>query len=103
MNETHSLFVDFWPADLLPRRGDRLNSPRTVYWVLHARLVKRRDPQARPRVQMVVIKDQDIGVDLVERLYRSASRRSIGSQIFTFTWYPRKRKAKTFEQFMGAR
>jgi hypothetical protein len=55
------------------------------------------------RIQMRVMRRQDMPEGLSGRLIRSAIRGRGVSRLFTFSWYPRKKKAVTFEQYMGAK
>lgn len=57
----------------------------SAYFVLTARKVKRRDPNARTRIVM--------DVERVECVPR-------GSKVFEFRWYPRQQKRRTFERDM---
>jgi len=82
-----------------PKRGDRLSSPRHTYYVLHARVVKRRDPNAAPRFKLFVAKLHELENSTRFQLLQSAIRRG-GSHLFEFAFYPRKKKAVSFEQFM---
>lgn len=91
--------MDLLNGGLGPKRGDRLRSPKTTYYVLGSRKVNRRDPSAPPRYQLWVEKLRDIEPELRGRLLRSACRRG-GSFMFEFTWYPRKKKSRTFEDYM---
>jgi hypothetical protein len=102
-NRVRSIYMDLANGtQRFPRRGDRITTGRTLYWVMCSRLVKRRDPLARPRVSIGVITSIDIEESLKGRLLRSAMRRD-ASILFTIRWYPRKKKAVTFEQYVGAR
>lgn len=94
------LYIDFERDDKFPRRGDRLSSGKTIYYVLHARRVKRKDPNAKPRIQMRVMQKQDMPEGLSNKLILSAIRGHGGSLLFTFYWYPRKKKTITFERYM---
>jgi len=94
------LYLDFHHGGPYPKRGDRLSSGKTTYYVLHARRVARRDPSANPRIQMKVIQLKDMPEGLSARLLRSAIRNQGGSYKFDFTWYPRKKKSVSFEQYM---
>lgn len=78
-----------------------MSSGKSLYWVLHSRIVKRRTSTTIPRYQMRVIKNEDIPNPpiLKGKLLQSAMRRD-ASLLFEFSWYPRKRKAVTFEQYM---
>ena len=101
-NRVRSIYMDFAPGSRTPRRGDRISSPKTLYWVMCAHQVKRKDPHARPRVSLGVITSTDIDEALNGKLLRSAIRRK-ASVLFTIRWYPRKRKVLTFEQYVGER
>jgi hypothetical protein len=83
-----------------PRRGDRIMTSKTVYYVLYARKVHRRDPKAMRRIQMHVMRAQDMPADLEERLIRSALRGHQSSQTFRLFWYPRTKRRVTFEQYI---
>jgi hypothetical protein len=96
------LVMDMLDGRPIPRRGDRLSSPRTLYWVMGSRQVKRRDPVAVPRARLFVAKANDIDPELKNRLLKSALRRG-SSQLFEFTFYPRKKKSVSFEQYLGAK
>jgi hypothetical protein len=100
MDRVRSLYLDFRDGGPFPRRGDAVSSGKTLYYVLSARQVKRRDPAAATRIQMKVIREQDMRAGLPERLVRSAARGHGQSLLFTFTWYKREKKRKTFEQLM---
>jgi hypothetical protein len=93
------MWMDIHDGSDGPRRGDRLRSPKTLYWVLHSRKVKRRDPAACPRYQLFVVKADECDAVVKSRLLNSALRRG-SSRLFEFQWYPRKKKRKTFEQYM---
>jgi hypothetical protein len=93
------MWMDIHDGSDGPLRGDRLSSSKTLYWVLHSRKVKRRDPAACPRYQLFVVKADECEPELKGWLLRSAMRRE-GSRLFRFQWYPRKKKRKTFEQYM---
>lgn len=96
------MWIDITDGGLGPRRGDRLRSPKTLYYVLHSRKIKRRDPGACPRYQLLTVKDSEITERLRGMLNRSAARHG-GPQRFDFTWYPREKKRMTFEQYMKRR
>jgi hypothetical protein len=96
-----SLYLDFMHDGPYPRRGDRVSSGTTVYFVLRARRVKRRDPDAPVRVQMQVIRAQDSPDGILERLNRSAVRARGCTLFFTFNWHKREKKRKTFEQYLN--
>lgn len=85
------IWMDLPHGEAIPKRGDRLQTTRTTYWVLTVRQVKRRDAMARPRVVMRVLKSEDVEQELREALLRSAARRG-GSMVFEFAWYPRKKR-----------
>lgn len=101
IGRVRGLYIDFENDERLPKRGDRVSSGTTLYYVLNARRVKRRDPNAKPRVQMRVIRREDMPDGLAERLVRSAIKRHDYSCLFEFRWYPRKKKAITFEEYLG--
>ncbi len=83
-----------------PKRGDRLRSPKTLYYVLHARKVQRRDPNAFRRYVLTVAKAEELERETRLRLIASAIRAG-GSMLFEFQWHPRPKKKKTtFEQLM---
>lgn len=85
-----------------PQRGDRMRTTKTLYYVLHSRLVKRRVEDAVPRAMLFVEKADDLEQETRNALLRSAVRRR-GSYLYRFAWYPRKKKKMTFEQYMGGR
>jgi hypothetical protein len=102
-NRVRSIYMDFaHGTKRFPQRGDRISTGKTLYWVLVSHRVKRKDPQARPRISLGVITSVDIEEGLKGRMLRSAIRRD-ASLLFTIRWYPRKKKTVTFEQLMGAR
>jgi hypothetical protein len=103
MRSTRGLYIDMLDGEEGPKRGDRLRSPKTLYWVIHSRRVKRRDLNAVPRYQMRVLTNDEIDKDFKGRLLRSALRRNSGSRLFTFEWYPRKKKSASFEQYIRRR
>jgi len=79
---------------VVPRRGDRLLSPKSVYHVLHVHRMKRRNPDAVPRFQLFVLRADEFDDEiLVQRLLQSANRRG-GQQIIRFTWNSRNKKSK---------
>ena len=86
-----------------PRRGDRLFTGQTLYFVLFARQVKRRDVNACPRTRMLVMRAQDLTEGLEEMLLRTAIRGHLESRLFSFFWYPRSKRRMTFEQYMEGR
>jgi hypothetical protein len=89
-----------WNEDRPPQRGDVLSFPKTRYWVLAVRKVKRRDPLAGARYQVWCDREQNVDAELRTRLFRSAERRG-GSMRIECYWNPRKSKRKTFEQMMS--
>ncbi len=95
-----SLYMDCDGDGPVPRRGDRIVTSKTIYFVLYARRVRRRDPNASVRVQMNVMRVQDMSEGLDDRLLRSAARDHVQSMSFSFYWYRRGKKQKTFEQYM---
>jgi hypothetical protein len=113
VGRVRSIYIDFSSViKRLPVRGDRVSSGKSTYYVLHGQAMKTRSGiflRKRPngcefiRWKMAVIKFEDMPPGLNGRLLRSAIRRLDGSRLFEFSWYPRKRKAQTFEQYMGAR
>lgn len=101
IGRVRSLYLDFGHGETtFPKRGDRLSSNSSFYYVLHARRVKRRDVNAPVRVQMAVMKFIDMAAGLSARLICSAIRNRGGSLLFEFTWNPRKKKSLSFEQLM---
>jgi hypothetical protein len=94
------MWIDITDGGPGPRRGDWLRSSKTLYYVLHSRKIKRRDPEAQPRYELLTIKDSEIDSRLRAMLNASAARRG-GRQCFDFTWYPRTKKVRTFEQYMN--
>lgn len=94
------MWMDLYNADeRAPRRGDRLRTTRTTYYVLAARMVKRKDPNACRRVQMNVRKMEELSESTRRALLRSAMRRG-ASLLYYFRWYPRHKKKITFEQYV---
>lgn len=91
--------MDVYDGSPPPKRGDRLKSPKTLYYVLHARKVKRKAPDAVPRYVMNVAKAEELEQLTRRRLISSACRRN-GSIMYHFTWNPRTKKTLTFEQLM---
>lgn len=91
--------MDLYDDSRAPHRGDRLRSPRTVYYVLSALPVNRRDPNACRRYRLWVEKAQELKESTRRALIRSACRRG-GSLLYRFTWTARKKKRQTFEDFM---
>ena len=59
-----------WYLQAIGRRGDR----NSAYLVLTARRAKRRDPKARPRIMMDVMRVNEVPP---------------GRNVFEFRWYPR--------------
>jgi hypothetical protein len=100
IGRVRGLYIDFGGSGRTPLRGDRVSSGKSLYYVLHARKVRRRIQTNQERIQMCVIKRQDLPEGLSGRLIRSAIRGHGASYLFEFTWYPRKKKAQTFEQYM---
>lgn len=92
--------MDMLEGEAVPKRGDRLSSPKSLYYVLSARLVQRRDPLAPPRYKLWVVKADELEQAMRFRLMWSAIRADGSSKLFEFTWYPRKKKRVTFEQLM---
>jgi hypothetical protein len=92
--------MDFDSGGPYTRRGDRITTGRTLYFVLYARKIRRRDPNASKRIQMRVIRTQDMTEGLEERLLRAAVRDHQDSLIFSLSWYPRSKKTMNFEQYM---
>lgn len=71
-----------WYLQAIGRRGTR----NSAYLVLSARLVKRKNPSAPPRITM--------DVEMVDEIPPCA-------KVFEFRWYPRKKKRKMdFERYM---
>ena len=99
IGRVRGLYVDFSEPPY-PSRGDRVTSGKTLYYVLQARRVKRRDPAAQVRIQMRVMRHQDMPEGLNARLLRSALRNRGVSRLFSFRWYPREKKRQSFEQYM---
>ena len=97
------MWMDILDGGPLPRRGDRLRSSKTTYFVLHARQVKRRDPKACPRAMMKVAKLEELEESTRAALIRSAIRGHDASILFNFRWHPREKKRKSFEQLMAGR
>lgn len=83
-----------------PRRGDIVQTTRRTYLVLHSRRVKRKDRDAVPRYQLWSVRWWELEPEMRMALKRSADRREDGQQVFYMTWYPRKKKSQTFEQYM---
>ena len=100
VGRVRSLYIDLQDEKFVPRRGDRIETSRTVYYVLYARRVRRRDPSALTRIQMNVIRAQDMPVGLRERLIQSALRGHQCSRSFPFFWYPRTKRRISFEQYI---
>ena len=95
--------MDLWPGETrAPHRGDRLGTTKTLYYVLHARKVNRRDPATCPRFALKVARADDLTDGTRNALLRSACRRN-GSYLYEFKWYPRKKKAISFENYMKAK
>lgn len=94
------IYMDIPPDAPPPKRGDIVLSPRTSYYILHARKVSRRDPSARPRYHLHVAKPDELDWDTQLALLRSADRRG-GSFRWEFRWYPRKKKTRSFEVYLG--
>jgi hypothetical protein len=94
------MYMDILDQGPLPRRGDRLRSAKTTYFVIYAHVVKRRDPARCPRVTMKAIPMDELKQGTRTALIRSAIRGHGQSCLFEFRWYPRGKKAKTFEQYM---
>lgn len=72
-----------WYLQAIGRKGAR----NSLYLVLSARRVKRRDPKALPRIAMEI-----------EQINEIPPSARATAKIFEFRWYPRKKKRKTFEQ-----
>lgn len=83
-----------------PRRGDRLTTTKTLYYVLAARVVKRRDPNAVVRAALTVAKADEMEPELRHALLRSAIRRG-ASLLYRFKFYPRTKK-KHPEQWVAS-
>lgn len=95
------MYMDILDGGQPPRRGDRLRSAKTTYYVLSARMVKRRDPEAPPRCLMKVARIDDLQQSTRQALIRSAIRGHQASLLFEFRWYPRGKKAKTFDEYLS--
>ncbi len=91
--------MDISGPERAPHRGDRLRSPGTLYYVLSAIAVERRDPIACRRYKLRVAKARDLDSKIRNMLLRSACRRD-GSMLYEFAWHPRKKKHFTFEDYM---
>lgn len=79
---------------LVPRRGDVLQSPKSTYYVLHSRRIKRRVQTAVPRFQLFVLREDEFDDEvLLAALGRTAKRRG-GYQLIKFTWNSRNKKSK---------
>jgi hypothetical protein len=100
IGRTRSLYLDFSHSGPYPSRGDEVNSGKTLYLVLSARKVRRRDPSAAVRIQMRVIRLQDAPEGLRDRLHCSAVRGRGQSSAFSFTWHKREKRRMTFERYM---
>jgi hypothetical protein len=100
IGRVRSLYMDCPGGGTYPRRGDRITTSTTLYFVLFARKVKRRFPNSCVRIEMLVIRAQDLTDGLDERLLRSAARDHLDSRIFSLFWYPRKKKRLSFESHM---
>lgn len=87
-------------GDLVPHRGDRMRTSKTLYYILSATPVKRRDPQAGPRYTITAVRAEELSSRVRSYLLRSAMRTPEGSRLIEFRWYPRKKKTTTFEQLM---
>jgi hypothetical protein len=85
--------------DIIPKRGDRLASPKTLYFILSATRIKRRDPSAAPKYKLRVAKAQELEMTLRQKLMWSAIRRG-GSVLIRFQWNSRKKKTRSFEDLM---
>jgi hypothetical protein len=94
--------MDMLVGEAVPKRGDRLSSPKSLYYVLSARPIRRRDPEAPARFKLWVVKADELEQATRFRLMWSAIRADGSSKLFEFTWYPRKKKRMTFEQLMKA-
>lgn len=94
--------MDILHGDSIPKRGDRLSSPKSLYYILSARIVQRRDSSAAPRYKLWVVRADDLKQETRFRLMWSAIRANGASTLFEFTWYPRKKKRMTFEDLMRA-
>ena len=94
------MYMDILDGGPAPRRGDRIRSARTTYYVLTSRMVKRRDPNAHPRCMMRVLRVEDCPSELSGALIRSAIRGRGASLLFHFRWYPRGKKRKSFEEYL---
>lgn len=68
-----------WYLQAMGRKGAR----NSAYLVLTARTVKRKNPNAFPRITM--------DVEIVDEIPK-------GAKVFEFFWYPRKKRKRTFEQ-----
>jgi hypothetical protein len=84
LNEERKLYIDLFFEREAPKAGDCLMSIRkdgkvgTRYLVLSAYRVKRKNPNARPRIMMTVC-------DLIEH--------TPNQRVFDFHWYSRKKKS----------
>lgn len=86
----HQIVLDMDPGERAPRRGDYLvamgkRGPGARYKIGISRKVQRRDPAAPPRYQLKVWRVEDVPQ---------------GEMVITFTWHPRKKKWRTFEEYM---
>lgn len=91
--------MDIYGDSRAPHRGDRLKSPKTLYYVLSALPVRRRDPNAVRQYRLRVARAQDLESPTRSALIWSACRRG-GSELYEFEWKPRNKKKLTFEQYM---
>jgi hypothetical protein len=94
------IWMDMLDGGPGPKRGDIVQTTMRTYLVLKSRRIKRRDPAAVPRHQLWAVRWWQIEPEMRNQLKASADRRPRGQQVFYMTWYPRKKKTKTFEQYM---
>lgn len=87
-------------GDLVPHRGDRMRTSKTLYYILSAVPVKRRGSSVDPRFKVTAVRAEELPSSIRNYLLRSAMRHAEGSRLIEFHWYPRKKKTTTFEQLM---
>lgn len=86
----------------VPKRGDRLQTSKSTYYVLHCRPIRQRDHHSgNRRFRIFIMNIDDLTLGTRAKLLTSAMRRG-GSFLYAFKWYSRrKKKFASFEELMN--
>lgn len=76
-------------SDIVPARGDRLQAPRSIYWVLSVSRVKSK--RYANRYKLLVALTDHVEPELKFRLVQSATRCGY-SRLLPIYWYSSKHK-----------